>query len=122
MNKYFKYLKALLYIFIPLFIFNIILSLFYYFNTISDNTLNIISLISTFICIIIGGIYIGNRTNRKAYLEGLKLGLIISILFTFFSLVIFNKGINIKSLLYYLSLLLTSTLGSMIGISKRKNG
>ena len=121
MNKYVKYLKALLYIFIPLFIFNIVLSILYYFDVIEGNTLNILNLVITIISVIIGGIYIGNKAEKKGYLEGLKLGFIISLIFLLMNFIIF-KGLNTKSLIYYLALILISTFGSMIGISTRKNG
>jgi len=122
MNKYVKYLKALLYIFIPLLIFTSILSILYYFNIISDTTLNILKLITTAISLLIGGIYIGNKANKKGYLEGLKVGLIIIFLLFIISYLAFDKSINIKASIYYLILLAFSIIGSMIGINKKKNG
>ena len=122
MNKYVKYLKALLYTFIPLLIFTIILSILYYFNIMSDKSLNILKLITTVISLLIGGIYIGNKANKKGYLEGLKIGLVIIFLFFIISYLVFDKGIDIKESIYYLMLLASSIIGSMIGINKRKNG
>ena len=121
MNKYTKYLKALLYIFIPILFFSLILSLLYYFNIISDKSLNILKIITTLISFIIGGIYIGKKSNKKGYLEGLKIGLIIIFLFFTISFLAFDKGMSIKNLIYYLVILATSTTGSMIGINKKKN-
>lgn len=121
MNKYTKYLKALLYIFIPILFFNLILSLLYYFNILSDKSFNILKIITTLISFIIGGIYIGKKSNRKGYLEGLKIGLIALIIFFIISYLAFDHGITIKSSIYYLVMLATSTIGSMIGINKKKN-
>lgn len=120
MNKYTKYLKALLYIFIPILFFNLILSLLYYFNILSDKSFNILKIITTLISFIIGGIYIGKKSNRKGYLEGLKIGLIAIIIFFIISYLAFDHGITIKSSIYYLVMLATSTIGSMIGINKKK--
>jgi len=88
---------------------------------ISDKTFNILKIITTLISFIIGGIYIGNKSNKKGYLEGLKIGLIVIIIFFIISYLAFDKGITIKSSIYYLVILATSIIGSMIGINKKKN-
>ena len=67
------------------------------------------------------GIYIGNRTNKKGYLEGLKVGIISIIIFLIISYLAFDKVINIKNIIFYFILLISSVLGSMIGINKKKN-
>lgn len=121
MNKYTKYLKALLYIFIPILIFNIILSIIYYFNIINSKTLSTLNTILVTISMFIGGIYIGNKSNKKGYLEGIKISLIAVIILFIISYLAFDKGITIKSLIYYLLLIISSTLGSMIGINKKRN-
>ena len=121
MNKYFKYLKGLLYIFIPILIFTLILSIFYYSNIINDKTLNILKLITTSLSMLIGGIYIGRKTEKKGYIEGIKEGLIVVILFFIISFLAFNKGIGLNNFIYYIILLSSSTLGSMIGINKKAN-
>lgn len=121
MNKYTKYLKALLYIFVPILIFNIILSILYYFNIINSKTLSTLNTILVTISMFIGGIYIGNKSNKKGYLEGIKISLIAVIILFIISYLAFDKGITIKSLIYYLLLIISSTLGSMIGINKKRN-
>ena len=118
MNKYLKYFKSLLFISISLIIFNLIISILYYFNVLNDNSINYINFIIIILSMLIGGIYIGSKTNKKGYFEGLKIGLIIFILFFLVSYLGFNS-FKIKYLIYYLVLILSSTIGSMIGISKK---
>ena len=115
----YKYMKSLLYIFISLLIFNIILSIIYYFSNITN--LNIIKLITTSISFFIGGLYIGNKSNKKGYLEGIKIGLIAIILLFIISYLALDKSITINKLIYYLIILSSTILGSIFGINKRKN-
>ena len=119
MNTYLKYIKALLYIFIPILLFTIFLSIFYYFNIINDSLLNIFKLLTTSLSMLIGGLYIGKKVNKKGYIEGLKEGLIVVILLFLISYLGFNKGININRFIYYIILIISSILGSMIGINKK---
>lgn len=118
--NYIKYLKALVYILIPILILNFLVSLLYYFNIISDNAINYLKLFIAAISMLIGGIYIGNNSTKKGWLEGLKVGFIMIIIFFIISYLAFDKGINGKTLIYYFILLASSMLGSMIGINKRK--
>ena len=61
------------------------------------------------------------RLNKKGYLEGIKFGLIMIVIILIFNLLIFKNEFNLISILYYLSLLFVSTIGSMIGIKRKSN-
>lgn len=115
-----KYLKSLAYIIVPILILNVIISILYYFNIINDNVINYLKLLVAAISMLIGGIYIGRESNQKGWLEGIKVGLIVIILFFIISYLAFDQGMNIKTLIYYFILLASSTLGGMIGINKKK--
>lgn len=115
-----KYLKSLIYIAIPILILNIILSLFDYFNIIGSSVSNYLKLFMIAVSMLIGGIYIGSKTSKKGWLEGLKIGLGIIVLFFIVSYLAFDQGMTIKTIIYYFILLSSSVLGSMIGINKRK--
>lgn len=67
---------------------------------------------------LIGGIYIGTKATKKGWLEGIKVGLEIIVLFFLLSYLGFDCGISFKTVVYYLILLASATLGSMIGISR----
>lgn len=115
-----KYLKCLLYVFIPIITLTLIANLFYYFNLIGSNTVKYLTLIIPVISLIIGGIYIGKLGTKKGYLEGLKIGGIVILLFLSFSILGLNKDINVKNIIYYIVLLLVSALGGIIGINKKR--
>ena len=59
------------------------------------------------------------KTNKKGYLEGIKYGFIITILFWIISFLAFDENLKISNLLYYLVILVISSIGSMFGINKK---
>lgn len=92
----------------------IILTIIDYFSLFNTSILKlIIPLLSAFISSFLSG----KKTTRLGYLSGLKLGGII--IFFFILLVLLLDKFNVKSLIYYLIILLTSTLGSMLGNIKK---
>lgn len=116
-----KYLKSLLYVFIPIFILTIIITLLYYFNLLGSTAISYFKLFSILISVLIGGIYIGSKACKKGWLEGIKIGLEVIVLLFLISYLGFDKGLGIKTILYYILILTSSMLGSMIGINRRKN-
>lgn len=117
MNFLIKYGKGLLISTISLFVLTFIMTLLNYIGFIKYGVVNIIEIIIIFISIFIGSFYIGKRSIRKGYLEGIKFGLIFLIILIIFNYLGFNIEFKVKNLLYYLILLSSSILGSMIGIS-----
>lgn len=116
-----KYLKSLLYIFIPVLIFNLVITILYFFNLLGDNTINYLKLIMIILSMLIGGIYIGSNATKKGWLEGIKVGIEVIILLFLVSYLGFDKGISIKTIIYYFLIVASSMLGSMVGISRRKS-
>ena len=119
MNNYFKYIKAGLYVLIPLFLGTIIISILYYNNIISNSLNSYIPLGILLISLLLSGIYLGNKVNQKGYFEGIKLGLGTILIFIIFSL-IFKQKLGINSFIYYIVILTISIIGSIIGINKKK--
>ena len=119
-----NYLKklgiSLLYILISLLILTFIITTFYYFDLMSDKTLSIFKIIIPVFSMILGGFITGRKSNKSGYIEGLKLGLITSILFIIFNFLAFNNSFKLKYLLFYIILIISSILGSMIGINRKK--
>ena len=119
-----KYLKNLgisfLYIIAFIFVLTFITTLLSYFNIMSDKVTAIIKIIIPIISMFIGGIYIGKRSLKKGFLEGLKLGSIFSCLLIIFNYLALNNSFKFKYLLFYLILVISSILGSMIGINRKK--
>ena len=100
-----------------LFILNLFITLFSYFNIISNTS--IIKIITLFISLLIGGYLTGINSKEKGWLEGLKFSLIIILIFLVINL-LFIKSFNFSNFIYYIIIMISSILGSMIGISKRK--
>ena len=116
-----KYLKALLFTIIPILVLNIIITILYYFNLLGTTPISYIKLILVLISILIGGFYVGTKSTKKGWLEGIKIGLATIILLFLISYLGFGYDINIKTIIYYFLIIISSMLGSMIGINKRKN-
>lgn len=118
-NKLKKEFKVLLIFLVELIIIVSLLTLLYYFNITSLKTHNSLKIISLLTIIFINTYQLGFNGTNKGYLIGLKFSLYIILLFIPISLLI-NKTFKLKYLVYYLIISLTSILGSMIGISKKK--
>lgn len=111
---------SILYITLSLLVLTFILTIFSYFNIISDKTVSIFKIIIPIISLFIGGFFIGKKSLKKGWLEGLKLSLIFLLILIIFEYLALGQSFNIKNLLYYLIISISSIFGSMIGISKKK--
>lgn len=120
-----KYLKKLgmsfLFIISSILILTFLITIFNYFDIMSDKATSIFKIIIPVISLFIGGFYIGKNSFKKGFLEGLKLGLIFSVILIIFNYLGLDNSFKLKYILYYLILLISSTLGSMIGINIKKN-
>lgn len=120
MNFIKKVSVSILYIVVSLLVLTFLLTLFSYFNIINDKIVSIFKIIIPVISLFIGGFFIGKKTLKKGWLEGLKLSLIFLIILIIFEYLALNQSFDIKNILYYLILSISSIFGSMIGISKKK--
>ena len=111
-----NYLKSYLYLLGSIIILAIFLSIFNYFIPFKANTIKIIIPI---ISMLISSIMLGKKTKEKAYLEGLKFSTIFIIIITIIKIII-KSNFNYKVIIMYVALLLTSLIGSMIGINLKK--
>lgn len=113
-----KYLFRFLYTTLGIIISLLLITALYHFNLISSNIYQILKLIMLLGNILISGIILGKKATSKGYLEGIKLGVFVIILFT---LLTFLTGgdLKLRILLYDLIILITSILGGMIGINKK---
>ena len=114
-----KYIKSLGLFLLSLLVLNIIISIFSYLEIFNLNISKILMIISLITSSLLSGIYLGLRTNQKGYIEGLKLSLIVLIIFTFFNLIL--RNFNKYTIIYYLIITILIVLGSMIGINKKKS-
>jgi len=112
MNKITNLLKSYIFIFILLTIYLIIISLFGYLEIFKYKTINIINYIFMIMLFFILGFKYSNKIRKKGYINGFISSVILVIIFCLFSLIITN--LNISSLVYYLSLILSSITGGVI--------
>lgn len=93
-----------------------------YFNLIGTGTMGIFKMIIPVISLVIGGIYLGSMARNKGWLEGVKLSIFFILILIFFQLIWIKNSFGIKNILYYIILIISGMVGSMIGINlKRKN-
>lgn len=117
MNILLNYLKSIYKSIILFLILIFILSLLYYFEILNLKIMNIIIYIITLSLLFILGYKLSKIKRNKGYLNGFIVGLIITILFSLLTLIISKYSMN--TLIYYLTLILSSITGGIIGINKK---
>jgi len=111
-----KLLTSILIIFGSILLLTFILTLLSYFNITRFNCIKIIiPVFSTFL----GGFILGKKNKKDGWKEGLKLSLIFIIILIILEFILKNK-FEFKNIIYYLILISSTTLGSMIGINIKK--
>ena len=113
MNMFYKYIKSLIIFLSSLIIIPAFLTIF---NLLNINSSRILIIIIGSIMMLVVGFMTGKSSNNKGYLNGLIVSIISILLLLLFSL-LFRFKLNINSLIYYVILVVSTTLGSMIGIN-----
>ncbi len=109
------YLKDLMYTFLTIIIGVLILTVFNYFDILGDKTTNIIKMILVVSTLVFSGFYLSKRSSNRGFLEGIKIGAIISMFLLLVSILGFNKSFEWKNLIYYVILIFSSMTGGIIG-------
>lgn len=115
-----NYIISSKYILSIILFFSMALTILNYFNLISSNPIKILEIIIIFISFFTGGFKLGNKSLKKGYLEGIKLGIIYTIIIFILS-IFFSLKITLYNLLLYSIIILSSMLGSIFGINKIKD-
>ena len=118
MNYLKKIGKFLLTTFISIIALSFVLTIFYYFDIISNNIYNIMKMIIVIGSLFINSLLLGKNSNKYGIVEGLKLGAIFLIVIIIIKLIT-NSSFDIRTLIYSLIILLTSSVGAVIGINKK---
>lgn len=119
MNILKKYGKIIGIFFLSIFLLSGILSIFNITNLIHSNITNTISFIMMIIILFLIGFFFGKKAEKKGYLEGIKIGCSLIFLLIMINLLFFQTGFSLERFIYYIVLILSSTLGSMLGINKK---
>ena len=95
-------------------------TLFNYINLFGNTFINVLKVIIPIISLFVGGFVIGKRTGKKGWLEGIKLSLIFLAFLTIFNYLALDSSISLKTVIYYIILVIATTFGSRIGVNKFK--
>ena len=110
-------LRALLLIFISLVLGTLLLNTLYYFDIVSNNMIKYGKILISILSFFLGGIYLGRNSPNKGYLYGIRLSIIVIIIYIVFG-IIFNN-ITLSRIIFYLIVSFCITFGAMIGINKK---
>ena len=96
-----------------------ILAFFHTFNILYSKSTDAIIMIGMILTLFFIGFAYGKKAEKKGYIEGLKIGGCLIFLMVIINLIFYQTGFSFERILYYSVLILSSTLGSMIGINKK---
>ena len=120
MKKLKNYSISLIICILSILIMTLIITVFSYFNIMSHEVISIFKILFPIISILVGGIILGKNSDKKGWLEGLKLSIIFLIIMLLFNYLGLNNKLEFKNILYYLILIISCIVGSMVGINKKK--
>ena len=120
MNYLKKLCKIVITTILSIIILGFILTILYYFDVINNNIYNIMKMIIVLLSLFINAYILGKSSTKYGLIEGLKLGTIILVIM-FILKIITNSSFDIRTIIYSIILLLTSSIGSVIGINKKEN-
>lgn len=101
--------------------FSFFINLLNYFDLLNNGVYKIILIISSAICVFSGSYILGKKGEDKGYLEGIKFGIIMIIIFYIVSVLSFDYKISLSNLIYYLVIFMISLVGAIFGINKKTN-
>ncbi len=116
--KLINYIKGILFFLVPFIVLLFIITIFYYFDLLSNQSIKYFKIIILLLSCLSGGFYIGRKSQNKGYLNGIILSGII--LACFFLINLFLGDLKWQVIIYYLIIVITTTIGSMIGINQKK--
>ena len=119
-----EYLKKLgisfIYISSILLLSTFLLTILNYFNIIGSGIVSVFKIIIPLVSLFVGGFIIGKKSKNKGWIEGLKLGIILTIIISLFNYLGLDMSFNFKNIIYFLILILITIFGSIIGINKKE--
>lgn len=110
-------LYSIILIFLIIIISSFFINILSYFDIISLNVIKYLKILFLILSFFLGGIYMGKNSPNKGYMYGLRLSLLVIIIFLFLG-IIFNN-LSFTRIIYYLIATFCITFGSMIGINKK---
>ncbi len=119
MNYLKKLGKYLLITFVSIIILGLLLNTLYYFDIINNNIYNILKMIIVLATLFVNAFFLGKSSLKYGIVEGLKLGTIFLLIMIIIK-ILTNNAFNIRTFIYSFIILLTTSIGSIIGINKKE--
>lgn len=105
---------------LSLLILTFFLTTFSYFNVMGGSFVKVLKIIIPILSLFLGGFYLGKVAIKKGWLEGVKLGSTMILLLILFNYLALRYSFKIDYILYIAILMVSSVLGSMLGINFKK--
>lgn len=110
-----KYVFPVLYSLGIMLIGTLITSVLYYFNVTSSKLNTILLYLISIISIFVGAVSLAKKNNHKGIVTGLIYFTCFFVVMVFISLAFFKINLGLKSIIYYLILMVFSLLGGILG-------
>lgn len=121
MKKSIFIIKGLGYFYLSLLLYLLLVSTLNYFNIINYKILSTFSFVFMILLFMYSGFYVAKKSERKGYVNGLIVGGVNIVLILLLSILL-GENPEISVGIYFIILLLSSTIGGMFGINfKNKN-
>lgn len=104
---------------ISIIILGLILNTLYYFNIINNNIYNLMKMLIVLLILFINAFLLGKSSSKYGLVEGLKLGGIFLIVMIILKLIT-NSTFDIRTFIYSIIILLTTSVGAIIGINRKE--
>ena len=119
MNYLKKLCKIVITTILSIIILGFILTILYYFDVINNNIYNIMKMVIVLLSLFINAFFLGKNSTKYGLVEGLKLGAIFLIIM-FIIKIFTSNSFDIRTVIYSIIILLTTSIGSVIGINKKE--
>ena len=119
MNYLKKLGKIIITTLLSIIILGLILTILYYFDIINNNIYNIMKMVIVILSLFINAFFLGKNSTKYGLVEGLKLGAIFLIIM-FIIKIFTSNSFDIRTVIYSIIILLTTSIGSVIGINKKE--
>ena len=120
LNKLKSYFKVILIGLLFVMIFAFLLGVLQNFNLFYGKASEVFMFIYMAILFFIIGFLVGKKATHKGYLEGIKISLSLIFILIVINVLFYQTGFSLERTIYYFILILSSTMGSMIGINKKR--
>ena len=115
-----KYLVSIVITLLAAIVLSFFINILNYFDILNNSFYKALLIIFSIISVFAGSYFLGNNSNNKGYLNGIIFGIVIILVFILLSF-IFTNTLSASSIIYYLILIINSSIAGVIGINKSKN-